>query len=236
MKNILSLILTLILLFSSFPSAAAIDYDEEGAYQECCTLYPDFINNIKAAGATDAQLAVFVKSVEEQFLKLDAELNEENFDSLMYKAFKAAFKLRKNIKVRDALAKAYPESVTAAMDLVITEEFMPIYNTVKRFLLGITTPVVTLSGNSTALRVHYVSMPEDAIIIVGLYLEDGTLLHANIKPTGALSCNCSDIVLAAYLLALAYDIFNCCINSGFHTFSYNHRISTGSNILDTLVD
>ncbi len=200
-KYFISVLLILTIAFSSLPVLAATDYDEEGAYQECYTLYPDFINKIKDLGITDKQLMTFVKSVEDKVLLQDVELTEENFDDLMYVAFKEAFKMRKNIKVRDALAKAYPESATAAMDGVITEEFMPIYTTVKRFLLGITTPIVTLSGNKSAVLVHHVHMPEDVSIFVGFYDDEGTLLHAHINPSEAISCACEN---ASYAKAFAF--------------------------------
>lgn len=200
-KKVLSVLLTFIFILSFVPAISATDYDEEGAYNECYTLYPDFINKIKDLGITDKQLMTFVKSVEEAVLEQNVELTEENFDGLMFTAFKEAFKLRKNIKVRDALAKAYPESTTEAIDGVITEEFMPIYITVKRFLFGITTPVITLSGNKDALLAHHVHMVEGAVIFVGVYSEDGTLLHAHKNPAEAIECNCEN---ASYARIFAF--------------------------------
>ena len=169
-------------------SVAAVDYDEEGAYRECYTLYPDFINRIKAEGITEKQLMSFVKSVEKKVLEHNIPLTEENFDTLMFQGFKDAFGLRTNIKVRDALASVYPESVAQAMDGAITEEFMPIYITVKRFLLGITTPVVTLSGDKSNTLVHYVHMSEAATIFVAFYTPEGDLLKAYKNPEGEMEC------------------------------------------------
>ena len=202
MKRVLSVLLVLIIIFSSLPVLAATDYDEEGAYRECYTLYPDFINKIKDLGITDKQLMTFVKSVEDKVLAQGVDLTEENFDDLMYVSFKEAFKLRKNLKVRDAIAKAYPKSATAAMDGIITEEFMPVYITVKRFLFGITTPVITLSGDKTDILVHHVYMPQGASIFVGFYDDVGTLLHAHINPTEAINCTCEN---ASYAKAFAFD-------------------------------
>lgn len=199
-KKFISIVLILIISFSAI-SAVCVDYDEEGAYNECYTLYPDFINKIKDLGITDKQLMTFVKSVEEEVLSQDTELTEENFDSLMFTAFKEAFKKRQNIKVRDALAKAYPESTTEAIEGVITEEFMPIYITVKRFLFGITTPVITLSGTKENVLVHHVHMPEDVNIFVGFYDNEGTLLHAHINPTETISCDCENL---SYAKAFAF--------------------------------
>ncbi len=201
MKRLLSVLLILTTIFSSLPVLAATDYDEEGAYNECYTLYPEFINKIKDLGITDKQLMTFVKSVEAEVLAQDVILTEENFDDLMFVAFKEAFGKRTNIKVRDALAKAYPASTTKAMDGIITEEFMPIYITVKRFLFGITTPVITLSGNKTALSVHHVHMPEDVRIFVGFYDSEGTLLHAHINPVDVIECNCENL---SYAKAFAF--------------------------------
>ena len=195
-KNILSILLAFTILFSALPVVAATDYDEVGAYLECCTLYPDFIGKIKNEGITDKQLMTFVKSVEDKVLAQGVELTEENFDSLMFTAFKEAFKMRKNIKVRDALAKVYPESASEAMYGVITEEFMPIYITVKRFLLGIKTPIVTLSGTAENTAVHHVHMPDDAVIIVAFYNEEGSLLHSHINPAEPIKCDCKNVKYA----------------------------------------
>lgn len=211
-KKILTFILIFTILYSSLPVFSATDYDEQGAYLECYTLYPDFINKMKDLGITDTQLTTFVKSVEEGVLKQDAELTEENFDTLMFEGFKSAFKLRKNIKVRDALAKAYPESVTAAMDKVITDEFMPIYITVKRFLFGIQTPVITLSGTCDNLEVHHVHMPFDAVIFVGFYDEGGSLLHAHINPNEPLCCDCENVRYAKAFAFTSHSLSPLCEN------------------------
>ena len=193
LKKLMALFISGILILSFLPVFAETDYDEEGAYRECCTLYPDFIENVKSAGATDAQLMTFVKSVEAKILEAGTVLTEENFDDLMFEAFKEAFKMRKNEKVRNALAKAYPDSVTNAMDKIITNEFMPIYITVKRFLFGIKTPLVTLSGDKEHLLVHHVNMPENTMIFVGFYSSDGTLLQAHLNPVEGVSCTAEDL-------------------------------------------
>ncbi len=177
------------ILFSSFPSIAApeYDYDEEGAYRECCTLYPDFVDKVKSEGVSDKQLLNFVKSVENEIVKTGDFLTVENFDTLMFDSFKSAFNKRANISVRDALAKAYPESVTEAMSGNITDEFMPIYTTVKRFLFGDKSPVITVSQNSDGIFVHSVNIPSGAKVIVSIYSPSGIHLLSRINPQGGIT-------------------------------------------------
>lgn len=201
-KNLLSVLLSFTIIFSAFPVIAATDYDEEGAYLECYTLYPEFIEKIKNEGIKDNQLMSFVRRVEREVLAQGVELTEENFDELMFTAFEKAFNLPMYSAVRDALAKVYPASVTAAMKGIITEEFMPIYITVKRFLFGITTPVITLSGNEQNTAVHHVHMPENAVIIVAFYDDEGTLLHAHKNPEVPIRCDCENV---KYAKAFAFD-------------------------------
>lgn len=215
---------SLILFFSIFISCPialyATDYDEEGAYWECYTLYPDFIDKIKECNVTDKQLLTFVKSVENEILKSSEQLTEENFDSIMFSAFQRAFKLRKNLIVRDALAKVYPASVSAAMDGVITDEFMPIYTTVKRFIFSVETPVVTLSEKNGSLSLHYVHMPDNARTFLSLYDENSNHLCTFINP-----CEPVDVtnINYSYAKAFAFDSYSLSPLCDFFTLSPQKR-------------
>lgn len=190
-KKFCSLIILVTILFSAFVSFAApnYDYDEEGAYRECCTLYPDFIDKVKNEGVSDKQLLNFVKSVENEIIKTGVLLTNENFDTLMFASFKSAFDKRGNIAVRDALAKAYPKSVTEAMSGNITDEFMPIYTTVKRFLFGDKSPVITISHNSEGIFVHSVNIPDDAKVILSVYSPTGVHILSRINPQSGIMGN-----------------------------------------------
>lgn len=179
MKKLISLLLTAVMLFPSF-AVFAKDYDEEGIYRECYTLYPDFVDRVKAQGVSDKQIIRFLSSVEEYLLSLD-DLTEENFDDNMFASIKYAFGLLKNIKVRDALSAAYPEAVPKAAEGVVPPEFMPIYITVKRLILGIYTPVVTLSlkkqASQTVIYPHFVHIEDNTNLILALYDSCGSLIR-----------------------------------------------------------
>lgn len=201
LKKITAAILAFIFIFSILPASAATDYDEVGAYEECYTLYPDFVNRVKAQGVTDKQIITFLGYVEKHLLSRDEELNEDNFDQYMFDAIKYAFELRPNIAVRNALGKAYPNSVPSAMEGVVTEEFMPIYDTVKRFLFGLDTPVITISvghvNDETVVYAHSAHLPEDCDFVLAIYDAEGTLLHVkvvtpNLEEDGV-HCTCGKI-------------------------------------------
>ena len=198
MKRIISLLSVIFIIFSSAP-AHALNYDVNGAYTECYTLYPVFIENVLSKGTTKEKVIIFMEDVRDYLSDLPEELNEENFDLHFYDGINHAFTFRRNIKVRDALMAAYPDATTDALDGKISEEFMPVYNTVKRFILGISTPVISLSVKDNKTSVHHVSMPEDRIIIVGFYNEEGTLLKAFVNPEGEME------IAASYAVAYAFD-------------------------------
>ncbi len=202
-KKFTAFISAFLILFSSLPVFAQKDYDEVGAYNQCCLLYPEFVQKVRDNGATDERITAFLASVEKKLLTFEEELgeklDEENFDQYMFDSIKYAFSLRKHILVRNALSAAYPDSIVDAMDGVVTEEFMPIYDTVKRFLFGITTPVITIStklvDGETIVYAHSAYLPENTRFILALYDSDGILLHAkNVTPNceeDGIHCSCS---------------------------------------------
>ncbi len=200
-KRIFSVLLSLTIVFSLSSSLFAKDYDEEAIYYECYTLYPDFVNKVKENGVNDNAILGFLQSVEKHLSTREEELNEENFDKYMFEAIEYALNLKKNIPVRAALSKAYPEALPDALKGKVPEEYMPIYNTVKRILFDIKTPTITLSGTKGNLSVNHIYMPGDAKIIVGFFNADGTLLHAHTNPKDYLSCKCESSYAIAFALS-----------------------------------
>ena len=200
-RRLVLLFLAFTIFFSSSLPISATDYDEEYIYHECYTLYPDFVNRVKEEGVSDREILSFLKSVEKYISETGEELTEENFDSYMYDAIEYALNLKKNIYVRDALAAAFPDALPDAIKGKVPEEYMPIYNTVKRILFGITTPVITLSGTKEGLLVHHLHMPDNLKVFVGVYNGEGTLLQAFINPIDAMVCPTD----ATYAKAFAFD-------------------------------
>ncbi len=177
MKKAVTWLVVCILIFSSIP-CFAVDYDEVGAYNECCLLYPDFVQKVKDNGVNDNQIIAFLGSVEDNLLTYNGVLTEENFDTYMFNAIKAAFELRKNRFVRDALLNAYPDSIDDARKGIVTEEFMPIYITVKRYLFGIKTPVITISKEGSEVFARSVNLPTDCMFVLAIYDKEGALIKA----------------------------------------------------------
>lgn len=175
-KKVVSVFIIVLMSFSAFP-ARALNYDINAAYEECYTLYPYFIERIKAEGISDKQIISFMQSVRDYLLNLTEPLNEENFDIHMQDAIDYAFKLVKHIKLRDALLAAYPEAFDAALQGNIPDEFMPVYNTVKRFILGNSSPVCIVYRFENAVTVTSVGFTDNDKIIIGFYKDD-CLLYA----------------------------------------------------------
>lgn len=197
-KKLTAMLLAFIILLSALPIFAALDYDEEGAYWECYMLYPDFVDKIKANGVTDSQIIKFLGYVEKHLLTKDEDLNEENFDDYMFDAVKYAFDLRPNISIRNAIIRAYPQAVTEGRKGIVPKDFIPIYETVKRFLFGLKTPVITVSATylevETVIYAHSLCLPENCSLILAVYDEEGALLHtkalkANVEEDG-IHCTC----------------------------------------------
>lgn len=200
-KRLFFVFLTLTIFFSFSLPVPATDYDEEYIYYECSTLYPDFVNRVKDEGVSDKAILSFLKSVEKHISETGEILTEENFDRCMYDAIEYALNLKKHIGVRDALSAAYPDALPDAIKGKVPEEYMPIYNTVKRILFGITTPVITLSGTKDGLLVHHLHTPDTLKVFVGIYNNEGTLLQAFIDPHDAMICPTD----ATYSKAFAFE-------------------------------
>lgn len=176
LKKSVSLFIIVLMSFSALP-ARALNYDVNAAYEECCTLYPYFIERIKAEGIADNQIISFMQSVRDYLLNLAEPLNEENFDVHMTDAVNKAFDLVKHIKLRDALLAAFPESADQIMQGSIPDEFMPVYNTVKRFILGSSSPVCIVYRFENTVTVTSVGFTDNDKIIICFYKDD-CLLYA----------------------------------------------------------
>ena len=136
-KKITSVVIALVMLSTMAPTAmAGIEKPIDEAYAECAALYPEFVGNVKAAGVNDSQIITFLESVQQYLIELEIEITEENFEEYIFDGVNYAISLRKNIKVRNALVKAYPDAVVDGVDGVINPEFIPLVETIKAILFG----------------------------------------------------------------------------------------------------
>lgn len=134
-KKLTALLIALVLMFTMAPTAfAGAEYTVEDAYEECAELYPEFVANVIAAGATETQIIRFLGAMQEYLINLDVEVTEENFETYMIEAINQTIAKRAHIDVRNALAKAYPGAVVDGMDGIISPEFEPLVETVKRII------------------------------------------------------------------------------------------------------
>ncbi len=134
-KKITALLMVLTMMFTAVPVAfAGVEYSVEDAYEECAAEYPEFVDAVLAQGVTEKQIIGFLADVQGYLLDLDVEITEENFEDYFIEAILDTMAKRKHVKVRDALAAAFPDAVVAGMDGVIAPEFEPLVETIKRII------------------------------------------------------------------------------------------------------
>ena len=136
-KKLTAVLVTLAVMFTSMPVAfAGIGMDIEVAYEECAAMYPEFVDAVIAQGATESQIIGFLSDVQGYLLDLDVEITEDNFEDYFIEAILDAMSKRKHMKLRDALAAAFPGAVVDGMDGVIAPEFQPLVETIKLILFA----------------------------------------------------------------------------------------------------
>lgn len=139
MKKLIAMLTVLAVMLTTVPVAlAGINVDVEDAYYECASMYPEFVEKVKAQkqNVTDGQIITFLKSMQSYMLGLGVEITEDNFEDYMIDAVKHASSLIINTNVRDALAAAYPGAIVDGMDGIISPEFEPLVETIKIILFG----------------------------------------------------------------------------------------------------
>lgn len=142
MKNIMKKLVAILTVFAVMLTAMPVamagvsNVDVEDAYYECASIYPEFVDAVVANGATESLIISFLSDVQNYLLGTGAEITEENFEEYFVEAILDTMAKRKHVKVRDALAKAYPDAVVDGMDGVIAPEFQPLVETIKLILFG----------------------------------------------------------------------------------------------------
>lgn len=137
LKKLTAVLITLAVMFTSMPVAfAGIGMDIEVAYEECAAMYPEFVDAVTAQGATENQIISFLGDVQSYLLNLDVEVTEDNFEDYFIEAILDAMSKRKHMKLRDALAAAFPGAVVDGMDGIIAPEFQPLVETIKLILFA----------------------------------------------------------------------------------------------------
>ena len=138
-KKIGALLTVAAVMMTTMPVAmAGINLDVEDAYYECASMYPDFVEELKAQPqrVSDRQIISFLESMQSYLLSQGDVITEDNFEDYMMDAVLYATNLKKNTDVRDALVGAFPGAVVDGMDGIISPEFEPLVETIKLMLFG----------------------------------------------------------------------------------------------------
>ncbi len=94
--------------------------------------YPGFINELRAAGATEAQIKAFLTDIEADATAKG--INENNFDVIMLAALKD--NVADHMDLAIIIGATFPNIVSDLRNEVFPSELVPIYNSVKAIVLG----------------------------------------------------------------------------------------------------
>lgn len=163
-KKILALALALSMLLCAVPSYA---YSVREAYTDFVAEYPGFVDALFNQGeaVSESMVISFLSAVQRNLYnrnKFEAPVTEENFDDALVDAVTALALLDEYAPLQKALYKAYPDAATEAyIHHRISDEFMPLYNTVKSMIFdhnmleeidtseGAVTQLVSIEGFDT---------------------------------------------------------------------------------------
>lgn len=138
-KKLVAILTVISVMFTAVPVAMAdISVDVATAYYECASMYPGFVETLKAQPqkVTDAQIITFLESMQTYMLRQNDVISEDNFEDYLFDAVAYAGNLKKNINVRDAIISAYPGAVVDGAEGIISPEFEPLVETIKLILFG----------------------------------------------------------------------------------------------------
>ena len=131
MKKILSLFITLTIIFSCV-SALALDIDS--AYNEFKEEHPDFVNTILGKDISESTLKKFIKDCYKYISEIDSKtpVTESNFETYAIQSINAVSSREAYIPLQDALISLYPDAIYLAIkEGKIADEFKPLVETIK---------------------------------------------------------------------------------------------------------
>lgn len=98
--------------------------------------YPDYINKMVAGGATEAQIESFLVDLDAD-VRSRGELNEGNFNNLMYQSLQEVIQERKHRAVFRAMLSQFEEEITYTLENNnLHPNLVPLRNAVKDSVLG----------------------------------------------------------------------------------------------------
>lgn len=136
MKKVVSVVLSLLMIFSSL-SAFALDMDD--AYAEFKTAHPDFINSLTSAGIAEETIVSFINDVYDYIQEIDSytPVTRSNFEEHAITAINRVSAREKYIPMQDTLIILYPDAIKLAVTQgKVSAEFKPLVETIKTILFG----------------------------------------------------------------------------------------------------
>ncbi len=136
-KKFLALALAFAMLLCAVPSQA---YTVREAYADFTAQYPEFVDGILATGVKGVNEALIVDFLRDLQLRLylinrSTAITEENLEAQLIDAVNVVSSADKYAPLQTALYLAYPDAVKEAFAYArISEEFMPLYETIKTML------------------------------------------------------------------------------------------------------
>ena len=131
MKKFISLLISLVLVFTSFSCYA---YSIREAYDEFKTAHPTFISEVSGKGISESLMISFLTDVSDYLKEMhkSSPVTRNNFDSKAMTAINRVSAREKYITLQDALLELYPEDIAQAIaNNTVTPKFRPLVETVK---------------------------------------------------------------------------------------------------------
>lgn len=103
--------------------------------------YPNYINKLMAGGASEAQIESFLKDLDDN-VRLRGDLNDANFDNIMYEALQEVITAREHRTLFKAMVSQFKEEIDYTTDThSLHSNLVPLRNAVKASVLNeIVTP------------------------------------------------------------------------------------------------
>lgn len=134
MKRIFVLLLTALVLVSSFSASA---YTVEDAYEEVLAEHPEFFEKLSSENITKTELISFFYDVQRYLNEADkkTKITEDNFENNAILAVMVVSSRDEHLKLQDALIILFPEAIKEVIrGDKIPPEFQPLIDTVKRII------------------------------------------------------------------------------------------------------
>ncbi len=131
MKKFISLMISLVLVFSSFSCFA---YSVRDAYNEFKEAHQTFISDVSGKGVSESLMISFLTDVRDYLKEMhkSSPVTRDNFDTKAMTAINRVSAREKYITLQDALLELYPEDIAQAIgNNTVTPRFRPLVETVK---------------------------------------------------------------------------------------------------------